>query len=472
MKFISTRLGAPALSFEEVVLQGLASDGGLYVPDFLPKFSDADIAKMRKMTYEELFFEVTRHFVESEIDTKTYKEIIKKSYKNFSHLAIAPMKQMSHNEFLLELFHGPTLAFKDFALQFLGNLLDYFLTKRGEKIVIIGATSGDTGSAAIQGCKACKNAQIFILHPHNKVSDVQRKQMTTVLADNVFNIAVEGNFDDCQSMVKKMFAEESAGKSFLKGKKMVAVNSINFARIMAQIVYYFYSAARLGCNEKNQISFVVPSGNFGDIYAGYLAKRMGLNVNKLVIATNSNDILVRFLKSNDYSKSQMVETISPSMNIQVSSNFERLIFDAYRQQKAEEEMPKIMAEFEKNGSLKVRDDVLGNIQKEFDAYAVDDSTTKNTIKEAFKKTGEVLDPHTAIGVFASEEFIKSQNYHGEFVVTLATAHPAKFPDAVIASGAPNPELPNFLKNLFSEKEEFEVIENNIDSVRNFIQERV
>jgi threonine synthase len=472
MKFISTRLNAPALSFEEVVLQGLASDGGLYVPEFLPKFSDADISKMRKMTYEELFFEVTRHFVESEIDAKTYKEIIKKSYKNFSHLAIAPMKQMSHNEFLLELFHGPTLAFKDFALQFLGNLLDYFLTKRGEKIVIIGATSGDTGSAAIQGCKACKNAQIFILHPHKKVSDVQRKQMTTVLEDNVFNIAVEGNFDDCQSMVKKMFAEESAGKSVLKGKKMVAVNSINFARIMAQIVYYFYSAARLGCSEKNQISFVVPSGNFGDIYAGYLAKRMGLNVHKLVIATNSNDILVRFLKSNDYSKSQMVETISPSMNIQVSSNFERLIFDAYRQQKSEEEMPKIMAEFEKTGSLKVREDVLANIQKEFDAYAVDDSTTKNTIKETFQKTGEVLDPHTAIGVFASGEFIKSEKYQGEFVVTLATAHPAKFPDAVVAGGAPNPELPNFLKNLFDEKEEFEIIENNIDSVRNFIQERV
>ena len=219
MKFISTRLAAPRLSFEEVVLQGLASDGGLFVPEFLPTFSKNDIAKMKKMTYEELFFEVTRHFVDNEIDATTYKKIIKKSYKNFSHSAIAPLKQLSHNEFLLELFHGPTLAFKDFALQFLGNLLDYFLTKRNEKIVIIGATSGDTGSAAIQGCKASKNAQIFILHPHEKVSEVQRKQMTTVLADNVFNIAVKGNFDDCQSMVKKMFAAENSGDKFLKGKK-------------------------------------------------------------------------------------------------------------------------------------------------------------------------------------------------------------------------------------------------------------
>ena len=472
MKFISTRLEAPALSFEEVVLQGLASDGGLYVPEFLPKFTAHDISKMKKMTYEELFFEVTRHFIDGEIDPETYKRIIEKSYKNFSHSAIAPLKQLSHNEFLLELFHGPTLAFKDFALQFLGNLLDYFLTKRGEKIVIIGATSGDTGSAAIQGCKACKSAQIFILHPHNKVSDVQRKQMTTVLADNVFNIAVKGNFDDCQSMVKKMFAEENSGHKFLKGKKMVAVNSINFARIMAQIVYYFYSAVRLGCDEKNAISFSVPSGNFGDIYAGFLAKKMGLNIHKLIIATNSNDILTRFIKENNYSKSGMIETTSPSMNIQVSSNFERLLFDAHKAVKSEEKMPKLMAEFERNGSLKVSDEILQNIQKEFDAYAVDDVTTKKTIKEFFDKTGEILDPHTAIGVYASGKFIEGKDYNGEIVVTLATAHPAKFPDAVVDAGAPNPALPNFLKNLFSEKERFEITENNIDSVRKFISERV
>lgn len=472
MKFISTRLSAPALSFEEVVLQGLATDGGLYVPEFLPNFSDKKISEMKKMSYEELFFEVTRFFIDGEIDEKTYKEIIAKSYKNFSHTAIAPLKQLTPNHFLLELFHGPTLAFKDFALQFLGNLLDHFLAKRNEKIVIIGATSGDTGSAAIQGCKACENAQIFILHPHNKVSEVQRRQMTTVLADNVFNIAVKGNFDDCQGMVKRMFAEENAGQKFLKGKKMVAVNSINFARIMAQIVYYFYAAVRLGVDEKNPISFSVPSGNFGDIYAGYLAKKMGLNIRKLIVATNSNDILARFINDNNYSKSQMVETISPSMNIQVSSNFERLLFDAHKNVKQEEKLPEMMREFERTGKLQVSDDVLKNIQKEFTAFSADDEITKKTIKEFFGKTGEILDPHSAIGVYAGEEFIKSKNHDGEFIVTLATAHPAKFPDAVVDAGAPNPALPNFLKNIFNEKERFEILDNNLEAVRNFISQRV
>ena len=464
MKFISTRLAAPSLSFEEVVLQGLASDGGLYVPEFLPEFTSNEISKMKKMTYEELFFEVTRYFIDVEIDAKTYKEIIKKSYQNFSHQAIAPLKQLSSNEFLLELFHGPTLAFKDFALQFLGNLLDHFLTKRNEKIVIIGATSGDTGSAAIEGCKACKNAQIFILHPHNKVSEVQRRQMTSVIKKNVFNIALEGNFDDCQNMVKKMFANQE----FLNGKKMVAVNSINFARIMAQIVYYFYSALRVGCDEKNAVSFCVPSGNFGDIYAGFLAKKMGLNINKLVIATNSNNILTRFIKNNDYSKLAMVETISPSMNIQVASNFERLLFDFYRQAKLEENLPKLMEDFEAEGVLKTNGDVWKNIQETFESFEVSDEETKKTIAEIFAKTGEILDPHTAIGVCASKEFIAQENYDEEFVITLATAHPAKFPDAVIDAGAPKPELPKFLKGLMRRKEKFEVIENNIDSVKKFI----
>lgn len=472
MKFISTRVSAPALNFEEVVLQGLANDGGLYVPEYLPKFNEQELVKMRKMTYEELFFEITKHFVKDEIEADSYKEIIKKSYKNFSHQAVAPLKQLSPNEFLLELFHGPTLAFKDFALQFLGNLLDHFLTKRDEKIVIVGATSGDTGSAAIHGCMTARNTEIFILHPHNKVSEVQRKQMTTVNTENVFNIAVEGNFDDCQSMVKQMFADENNGKSFLNGKKLVAVNSINFARIMAQIVYYFYSGLRLGANEKNPISFSVPSGNFGDIYAGYLAKRMGLSVNKLIVATNSNDILARFLNDNNYSKSDMVETISPSMNIQVSSNFERLIFDMHKEQSLEKTMPNLMTEFEKTGSLKVSDQIWRNVKKDFAAYSADNSTTKETIKNLFAETGEILDPHSAIGVFASREFIKSDAYNGETIITLATAHPAKFPDAVIDSGVPSPELPEFLKGLFDEEEKLEVIGNDIDLVKEFITKRV
>ena len=468
MKFISTRLSAPALSFEEVVFQGLANDGGLYVPEFLPNFSAKKISEMRKMTYEELFFEVTHHFVNREIDDETYKKLIKKTYSSFSHQAIAPLKQLAPNHFLLELFHGPTLAFKDFALQFLGNLLDHFLSKTKQKIVIIGATSGDTGSAAIEGCKNCKNAQIFILHPHQKVSEVQRKQMTSVIAKNVFNIALEGNFDDCQGFVKKMFANQS----FLNGKKMVAVNSINFARIMAQIVYYFYVAARLGADEKNPISFSVPSGNFGDIYAGYLAKKMGLNINKLIIATNANDILTRFLKSNDYRKSEMIETLSPSMNIQVSSNFERLLFDAHKALKLEAKMPKLMQDFEKTGALKVENQILKNIQKDFCAFSCTDDSTKKTIKEFYDKCGEVLDPHSAIGAFATKEFQKSKDYADELVVTLATAHPAKFPDAVIESGAPKPQLPSFLADLSKREEKFEVLKNNLDEVKNFISTRV
>jgi len=468
MKFISTRLNAPALSFEEVVLQGLAIDGGLYVPEFLPKFDEKDISKMKKMTYEELFFEVTKHFIDSEIDSETYKKIIEKSYKNFSHKAIAPLKQLDENQFLLELFHGPTLAFKDFALQFLGNLLDYFLTKRNEQIVVIGATSGDTGSAAIQGCKLCKNAQIFILHPHNKVSEIQRKQMTTVIADNVENIALKGNFDDCQSLVKKMFADQS----FLNGKRMVAVNSINFARIMAQIVYYFYAALRLGADAKNPVSFSVPSGNFGDIYAGFLAKKMGLSIGRLIVATNSNDILARFINSNDYRRSELIDTISPSMNIQVSSNFERLLFDFYREEKSEKTLGELMKKFEQSGELQVEEKIIKNIRETFAAYAVDDITTKKTIAEIFEQTGETLDPHSAIGVYAAQEFVKSKNYNGELIVTLATAHPAKFPESIVDVGLPSPALPHFLKDLPQAKEKFEIVENNLDAVKKFISAKI
>lgn len=466
MKFISTRLAAPTLSFEDAVFQGLASDGGLYVPDFLPQFDEKKISEFKKLSYEELFFEVTRYFVEGEIDAESYKKIIKKSYENFSHQAIAPLKQLSRNNFLLELFHGPTLAFKDFALQFLGNLLDHFLSKRSEEIIIIGATSGDTGSAAIQGCKDCKNVKIFILHPHEKVSAVQRRQMTTISADNIFNLAVEGNFDDCQALVKKMFAEQS----FLNGKKMIAVNSINFARIMAQIVYYFYAGLRLGA-DKTPISFSVPSGNFGDIYAGSLAKRMGLKINKLIIATNSNDILARFLAHNNYRKDKMIETISPSMNIQVSSNFERLLFDAHKTQRSEEKLPELMSEFERTGFLKTSDEVLKTIQKDFEAFSCDDEVTKKTIAEIFEKTGETLDPHSAIGVYAARKFLESKNYNGEFVVSLATAHPAKFPEAVIDAGVPKPALPEFLKDLMKLKEKFSVLKNSLEEVKQFIAER-
>lgn len=468
MKYISTRLNAPKLTFEETVLQGLASDGGLYIPESLPHFNGKELEKMRHLSYEDLFFEVTKDFIGDEIYHKIYRNIIKSSYKNFTHNAIAPIKQLAPNEFLLELFHGPTLAFKDFALQFLGNLLDHFLQKNGEKIVIIGATSGDTGSAAIQGCMACTNAQIFILHPLDKVSEVQRRQMTTVVAPNVHNIALKGNFDDCQAFVKRMFASQE----FLKGKKMVAVNSINWARIMAQIVYYFYCGLRLGATESTPISFTVPTGNFGDIYAGYLAMRMGLPIKRLVIATNSNDILTRFINDNDYRKSDMIETISPSMNIQVSSNFERLLFNVHKDLKKEKNLNTLMEDFDFKGALKVDKEVLERIKKVFVSYSVNDEDTKKTIAESYKQTGEILDPHSAIAVAATKRFMQSEIYENEFVVNLATAHPAKFPEAVVAAGAPNPVLPEFLKDLMTKEEKYEVIEKDLERVKEFISRKV
>jgi len=464
MKYISTRQSAPALNFEEVVLQGLAVDGGLYVPEFFPKFSKSEIEEMVKLDYPDLVFKIISPFIDNEIPAKELKEIIAKSYQTFSHKAIAPTKQLSHNEYLLELFHGPTLAFKDFALQMLGNILNYFLTKRNQKVTIVGATSGDTGSAAIMGCKQCENADIFILHPYNKVSDVQRKQMTTVKAKNVTNIAVKGNFDDCQAMVKSMFANQD----FLKGRKMVAVNSINWARIMSQIVYYFYCATRVGISTKYPVSFSVPTGNFGDIYAGYIAKKMGLPINKLIVATNQNDILTRFIKNNDYSTNELIETLSPSMNIQVSSNFERLLFDAYKNFGLEKEVAKLMAEFENTKSLKVKNDVIKFVNEYFDSYSIDDKETLALIKTLYQETEEVIDPHSIIGIGAGREFMKTKDYKGEAVITLATAHPAKFPEAIKKSLGIKVNLPNFLSDLMDKKEEMEILANDLEVVKEFI----
>ena len=325
MKYISTRGLAPALSFEEVVLTGLAPDGGLYVPETLPTFSQEEIASWAGLSYQDMAFKIMQPFVAGALSDEEFKQLIAEAYSTFRHAAIAPLVQTGHNEWILELFQGPTLAFKDFALQFLGHLLDHLLKKRNQKVVVMGATSGDTGSAAIEGCRRCDNIDIFILHPYQRVSNVQRRQMTTVIAPNVHNIALEGNFDDCQNMVKASFGDQS----FLpEGRQLVAVNSINWARIMAQIVYYFYAGLALGAPAR-PISFSVPTGNFGDIFAGYLAKRMGLPIEQLVIATNSNDILHRCLSSNDHSKNQLEHTLSPSMDIMVSSNFERMLFDLY-----------------------------------------------------------------------------------------------------------------------------------------------
>jgi threonine synthase len=463
VKYISTRGEAAPLTFEDVVLTGLAPDGGLYVPENLPKFSQEEIASWAGLSYQDLAFKVIAPFVAGEVPDADLKKIIDDSYATFRHDAIAPMVQTAHNEWILELFQGPTLAFKDFALQFLGNLLDYVLKKRDQKVVVMGATSGDTGSAAIEGCRHCDNIDIFILHPHNRVSDVQRRQMTTVLENNVHNIALGGNFDDCQNMVKASFGDQS----FLpEGRQLVAVNSINWARIMAQIVYYFYAALALGAPAR-PVSFSVPTGNFGDIFAGYLAKQMGLSIDQLVIATNANDILHRCISDNDHSKKELIHSLSPSMDIMVSSNFERLLFDLYGREGAS--IKQLMEDF-KSGSMTLSDSALSTARELFSSYRVDDEETINVIRDVFENTEYLLDPHTAIGVEAARKTRRRQDIP---MICLSTAHPAKFPEAVRKAGQEeDPALPHHMADLFDREERFEVLEKDLKTVQQHIAENV
>lgn len=460
MKYISTRGQAPSLNFEDVVLTGLASDGGLYVPESLPTFSQDEIASWAGLNYEALAFKVMRPFVADALTEDELQQLIAQSYASFRHPAVAPLVQTDHNEWVMELFQGPTLAFKDFALQFLGNLLDHILKKRDQKVVVMGATSGDTGSAAIEGCRHCENIDIFILHPHQRVSDVQRRQMTTVLTDNVYNIALEGNFDDCQNMVKASFADQS----FLPDdRQLVAVNSINFARIMAQIVYYFYAALALG-GPSRAVSFSVPTGNFGDIFAGYLAKQMGLPIEQLIVATNQNDILHRCISANDHSKQDLVHSLSPSMDIMVSSNFERLLFDLYGRDGSA--ICQLMDQF-KSGTMTLSDAAMAKLTQDFSSHRLDDQDTVAVIAEVWDKCEYLLDPHTAIGVQAARQRRTNTTTP---VVCLATAHPAKFPDAVAKAcqGIDTPALPHHMADLFERAERYQVLEHDIKVVQSFI----
>lgn len=463
MKYISTRGQAPALNFEDVVLTGLAPDGGLYVPENIPSFSKEEIASWASLSYQELALKVMSPFVADSIPEADLKDLIDRSYASFRHEAIVPLVQTGHNEWILELFQGPTLAFKDVALQFLGNLLDYVLKKRDEKVVIMGATSGDTGSAAIEGCRHCDNVDIFILHPYQRVSEVQRRQMTTVIADNVTNIALKGNFDDCQNMVKASFADQS----FLpEGRRLAAVNSINWARIMAQIVYYFYAGLSLGAPHR-PVSFSVPTGNFGDIFAGYIAKSMGLPVDQLVIATNSNDILHRCLSANDHSKKELLHTLSPSMDIMVSSNFERMLFELYGRDG--DKVRGLMDDF-KSGLMTLDEAELSAARTIFSSYKLTDDEVVATITAVFEKSGYLLDPHTAIGVEAAR---KTRRDHTVPMVCLATAHPAKFSDAVTkAVPGGEPDLPYHMVDLFEREEQYEVLENDSAKVREYISGHV
>ncbi|WP_116365696.1 threonine synthase [Parahaliea mediterranea] len=459
MKYISTRGQAPALSFEEVLLTGLASDGGLYVPESLPTFSASELRDMAALDYPALALRIIEPFVAGSIPADDLKALIDDTYAEFRHNAVAPMVQIGANQWVLELFHGPTLAFKDFALQLLGRLLDYVLERRHQKVVIMGATSGDTGSAAIEGCKRCKNIDIFILHPHQRVSDVQRRQMTTVVGDNIHNLAVQGNFDDCQAMVKASFAD----KSFLPAdRSLVAVNSINWARIMAQIVYYFYAGLALGAPARS-VAFSVPTGNFGDIFAGYLARNMGLPVERLIIATNSNDVLHRVMTTSTYGRQPLEHTLSPSMDITVSSNFERLLFDLYDRDGAA--IADLMQRFD-SGDIRFSDSAMQRAAGLFSSHRVSDDETCAQIAATWQQCEYLLDPHSAIGVNAA---LNAGLPAAVPVVTLATAHPAKFPDAVAKAGVTQaPSLPLHLADLFERPERCEVLPNTLADVQGFM----
>ncbi|MFY0664038.1 MAG: threonine synthase [Natronospirillum sp.] len=462
MKYISTRGKAPVLGFEEVLLTGLATDGGLYVPEKLPTYSLDEIRSWRELPYDQLAYKIIQPFVSDFIDGDELRAMLSDTYAAFAHKAVVPLQQIDHNEYVMELFHGPTLAFKDFALQLLGRLLDHSLQKRGEKAVIMGATSGDTGSAAIEGCRRCENIDIFILHPHNRVSEVQRRQMTTVLGDNIHNIAIEGNFDDCQRMVKESFSDQS----FLRGeRRLVAVNSINWARIMAQIVYYFYAALNLGGPDR-KIAFSVPTGNFGDIFAGYLAMQMGLPIDQLVIATNKNDVLHRLMSQNKYEALPLEHTLSPSMDIVVSSNFERLLFDLYdRDGQAIADLMAAMS----TGSATVDASKLDKARAVFDSDCASDEETCATIRDVHADTGYLLDPHTAIGVKAARATRRHANVP---MVTLGTAHPVKFAEAVSKAGLASPELPLHLSDLMQRKERYTVLANDRKTVHDFMVKEV
>lgn len=457
MKYISTRGEAPSLGFCDALLAGLASDGGLYVPQEWPKFSKKQIRAMRGMSYQDIAFTVLSPFVDGEIDGKTFRAMIDEAYATFRHPAIAPLVQTGPNDFVLELFHGTTLAFKDVAMQLLARLMDHVLAERGQRATIVGATSGDTGGAAIDAFAGRDRTDIFILFPHGKVSPVQQRQMTTSSAGDVHALAVKGTFDDCQNLVKAMFND----KGFRDRMQLSGVNSINWARIMAQIVYYFTSAIALGAPDK-KISFTVPTGNFGDIFAGFVAKRMGLPIDRLVIATNDNDILARTLKTGRYEMRDVVATTSPSMDIQISSNFERLLFEASDRDPAE--IRTLMGGLKQSGAFQIGDKALKTIRKEFRAGRATQKQVAKTIAETLESTGYLLDPHTATGVHVSKKNARASSP----MVTLATAHPAKFPAAVKSASGIDPALPTWLADMMQREERYEILDPELAKVEAYI----
>ncbi|UWQ21388.1 threonine synthase [Jannaschia sp. W003] len=455
MRYVSTRGQAPVLSFEDTMLSGLARDGGLYVPETVPTLSHADIAALAGLPYEEVARRVMMPFVGDAFDEATFADLVTSAYAGFGHDARAPLKQLGPDHFLLELFHGPTLAFKDFAMQLIGRMFEHVLARRGERVTIVGATSGDTGSAAIEAFAGLNAVDVFILYPHGRVSEVQRRQMTTPDAANVHAVAVDGHFDDCQALVKGMFNDFA----FRDRVGLAGVNSINFARVLAQVVYYFTAATALGAPHR-PVSYTVPTGNFGDVFAGHIAKRMGLPIERLVVATNHNDILDRVLRTGEYRTGEVLPSISPSMDIQVSSNFERALHLAYGGDGAA--VRQLMEELA-SGGFTVSQGALQALQETYASGRASEAETTATIRAFARRTGETLCPHSAVGAFVAEQHLGTTP-----MVTLATAHPAKFPDAVEAATGVRPALPPRMADLMDRPERTERIANDLAAVEALI----
>ncbi len=455
MKYISTRDSSKDFNFEQVFIKGLADDGGLFIPHSIEKFSEDEIKSMSSLGYKDLAKKIILPFIGTFMSEKELTESVNKSYSVFRKDNVVDLINIGNSK-ILELFHGPTLAFKDIAMQLLGNFYEYYLNKNNKTINIVVATSGDTGSAAIDAIKGKKNMNIFVLHPHNKISTIQRKLMSTTKDKNVFNIAIEGNFDDCQNLVKAMFAD----KNFSNSINMSGVNSINWARIVAQSVYYFYSYFLAKTNQP--INFSVPTGNFGDIYAGYLAKKLGLPINKLIVATNENNILHRAISAGEYKAEKVIQTISPSMDIQIASNFERLIYDLSDFDcKATKE---IMSEIKETKKYIIPNDKIEKIQKSFLSASLNDAEVLNIIKSVYEEHKIIMDPHTAIG-FGAINKVKTDGLN----IVLGTAHSCKFPDAINDAIKIKPQLPEELKSILEEKEEYEVISKDLENIKKFIK---
>ena len=459
MNYVSTRNSSNNLKFRDVFIKGLAEDGGLFIPKSLHKYTQRDLIELKSLEYKDLAKKIIYPFIGDFMSENDLSKIIDKSYLVFRKKNVVDLVKIGDRS-VLELFHGPTLAFKDVAMQLLGNFYEYYLKSANEKINIVVATSGDTGAAAIDAIKGKDNVNIFVIHPNNRVSPVQRKLMTTSKEKNVFNIAVEGNFDDCQNLVKEMFAD----KKFANEIKMSGVNSINWARIIAQSVYYFYSYFLIDDTDK-PINFSVPTGNFGDVYAGYLAKKIGLPINKFIVATNQNDILHRAISKGIYNVENVSETISPSMDIQIASNFERLIYDL--KDHNDKKTIKVMKSIKEKGRYEIDKESLDKINIDFLSSSMDENEVLNTIKSVYEKFNIVLDPHSAIGYGAFDKV----NLKGNNVV-LATAHPCKFPDAIKKAINFNAQLPDELEFILNEKEKYDIIENDLNRIKKHIKERI